>query len=82
MLSLVGCTQVKEIIPKKPEPKQISGVVAGVQYIDITGMTVVTFQDGRVKAFNRLSDEIFHKGKVNIISYHPTRHVIVSVEIE
>jgi hypothetical protein len=76
----MGCTQIKELT-KEPEPKQISGVVSEVRYIDNPEMTIVTFQDGRVKAFYGLSVQTFQKGKMNIISYSP-RIVIVSVEIE
>lgn len=89
VLFLVGCAHIEEIT-KDPEPKQISGVVSSVQYIAQSGSlgqqptqkTIVTFQDGRIKSFDGLSDETFQKGKMNIISYNPEWQYIISVKIE
>jgi hypothetical protein len=69
--------------------RQISGLVVDVQYIaegssfnapDIV-KTIVTFEDGRVKAFNGISTEIFQKGVTNVIDYNRSDNII-SVKIE
>jgi hypothetical protein len=79
VLFLVGCAQIKAIIPKDPEPNQISGVLSEVRFMD--QMTIVTFQDGRIQAFYGLSVATFQKGKINII-YYDSGPEIVSVKIE
>ena len=82
---VVGCDQGQTPAPKYD---QISGVVAEVQYIaqgssfnapDIK-QTIVSFEDGRVKAFNGISNEVIQKGKTNVIYYNKYNN-IVSVEI-
>jgi len=90
---VVSCSQCKAAAPKY---NQISGVVAEVQYI-VAGsyfdkannkITIVRFKNGRIKAFNGISNEIFQEGKINIIFYtikntmYITKDTIVSVEIK
>lgn len=83
---VAACEQGHQQTPKY---HQISGVVTEVQYIaqgssfnapDIK-QTIVTFEDGRVKAFNDISNEVIQKGKKNIIFYNKHNN-IVSVEIK
>ncbi len=90
MLFVAGCDQNSGFEPlKDTEYKHISGIVADVQYIaegtsfnapDIR-KTVVRFEDGRVKAFNEITEETIQIGRTNVFSYNKSGQ-IVSVEIE
>lgn len=71
LLSL-GCEKAVQ-----PLDQKIEGVVVDVNYIaqgssfnaqDIK-KTIVRFEDGRIKAFEGISQYTFQKGKVNIITF-------------
>jgi len=68
---------------------QVKGVVEDVSFIaqgssfnasDIKN-TIVKFDDGRVKAFYGISEFVFQRGKMNIITYNQLG-IIKSVEIK
>jgi len=80
-----GCFLVES-----PPIPDISGVVTDVEYLaegssfnasDIMN-TIVTFEDGRIKAFNGISNEVFQIGRVHVIEYDPVGGNIVSVVIQ
>jgi len=81
MLSLltIGCG-----VEQQSELYKMEGVVVSVDYIaegssfnapDIKN-TVVEFEDGRVKSFNGISNEVFQKGKWNVITYNKRNRII------
>lgn len=64
--------------------QEISGVVAEVEYIaegssfnapDIK-QTIVRFEDGRVKAFNGISNAVFQEGVINVITFSKRDNII------
>lgn len=48
--------------------KEISGIVKEVQIND-KSETTITFNDGRIITFHTPTDQIFQKGKLNVIKY-------------
>ncbi len=69
LIVLAGCSSYREM----------TGVVTSVEYVKtssyvslsgvIRGKTIVTFEDGRIKAFAGLTDKILRIGETNIIKY-------------
>ncbi len=64
-------------IEKSRKFVEIQGIVCNVEYIaegsswnsfDVK-KTVITFDDGRIKCFQGISDAVFQKGKINVIVY-------------
>jgi len=84
-LSVVGCTDERK--PVQPDPT-IEGVITDVKYIAQVAslssirQTIITFEDGKVKAFEGISDCTFQKGKMNIVTYHSRYGYIISVVVK
>jgi len=84
---LVGCETPTKQMPK--EYQEISGVVTEIEYLVVASSindlgvrnTIVTFEDGRVKAFNGISNAVFKKQAINVITFNEYNNII-SVEIQ
>jgi len=81
----IGCTKKTE----GPDIKSVEGIVVQVDFI-ATGnsfnapdikKTIVSFQDGKVMAFNGGYGKLFQKGKVNVVKFNHAGE-IVKVEIK
>ena len=70
-------------VQSKPDPNiaTISGVIENVEYYlsHGEGITIVRFQDGRIKAFCKISLATFYRNKQNLIEYDVRTCMILSV---
>ena len=64
---------------------QIEGIVRDVEYaistkFEVSGITIITFEDGRIRLFPMLCEETIYTGEINII-YYTKDNYIYEVEV-